>query len=180
MSFGIEEAIKAADRLVFHQVNRHLTDVEISVLRGAWEKLEYDQIAAQNKYATSYISQDAAPKLWKLLGRGLGEKVRKSNFREALKRSWEKHNTVLAHSSVISSKITDIVEDSSKEGFFENHFDGITDRTQVAGDLSRGSMHSQHDRLDSSHQPREHLYRAPARRADVLRGAQSARRTHSD
>ena len=89
MSFGIEEAVKTANQLIFQQFSRHLTDVETVVLRGSWEKLEYDQIAAQNKYATSYISQDAAPKLWKMLSTALGEKVKKSNFKAALKRSWE-------------------------------------------------------------------------------------------
>ncbi len=122
MSFGIEEAIRAADQLIFQQTQRHLTDVEMSVLRGAWEKLEYDQIAAQNKYATSYISQDAAPKLWKLLGNGLGEKVRKSNFKEALKRSWEKHNNALASRSTTTSKITDIAEDTTRESFSKGSF----------------------------------------------------------
>lgn len=50
---------------------------------------EYNQIAAKNQYATSYISQDVAPKLWKMLTDALGEKVKKSNFKEALKRHWE-------------------------------------------------------------------------------------------
>ncbi|MEL7359312.1 MAG: AAA-like domain-containing protein [Cyanobacteria bacterium J06560_6] len=93
MSFGIEEAITTANQLASLQANRNLTDVEISVLKGAWEKLDYDQIAAQNQYATSYISQDAAPKLWKLLSSALGEKVRKSSFREALKRRWEENKS---------------------------------------------------------------------------------------
>lgn len=88
MSFSLEGAIETANHLASSQANRKLTDIEISVLKGAWEKLEYDQIAAQNQYSTSYISQDAAPKLWKLLSSALGEKVRKSNFKEALKRSW--------------------------------------------------------------------------------------------
>lgn len=92
MSFDIEEAIEIANYLASLQASRNLTDVEISVLRGAWEKLEYDQIAVQNQYSTSYISQDAAPKLWKLLSSALGEKVRKSNFKEALKRSWVEHS----------------------------------------------------------------------------------------
>ncbi|MDJ0706816.1 MAG: AAA-like domain-containing protein [Leptolyngbyaceae cyanobacterium MO_188.B28] len=101
MSFGIEEAIQTANQLAYRQANRYLTDVEILVLRGAWDKLEYDQIAAQNEYSTSYISKDAAPKLWKLLSSSLGEKVRKSNFKEALKRSWEESRTVSAGCSEI-------------------------------------------------------------------------------
>ncbi|WP_413172617.1 AAA-like domain-containing protein [Anabaena azotica] len=90
MNFNLDEAIKVANQAVFTKFYRNLTDVEIIVIKGAWERYEYDQIAAKNQYATSYISQDIAPKLWKLLTDALGEKVRKSNFKEALKRHWEK------------------------------------------------------------------------------------------
>ena len=110
MSFGIEEAVKAANQLIVQQTGRHLTDVETAVLRGSWEKLEYDQIAAQNKYATSYISQDAAPKLWKTLSSALGEKVKKSNFKAALKRSWEDRppesdNSLTAQAQTVPTQI---------------------------------------------------------------------------
>ncbi|AFZ23458.1 hypothetical protein Cylst_1155 [Cylindrospermum stagnale PCC 7417] len=90
MAFHLDEAIKIANQAVSAKFYRSLTDVEIIVLKGAWEREEYDQIAAKNQYATSYISQDIAPKLWKLLTEALGEKVKKSNFKEALKRHWEK------------------------------------------------------------------------------------------
>jgi hypothetical protein len=90
MAFNLNEAIKIANQAVLAKFYRSLTDVEIIVLKGAWEREEYDQIAAKNQYTTSYISQDIAPKLWKLLTEALGEKVKKSNFKEALKRRWEK------------------------------------------------------------------------------------------
>jgi AAA-like domain len=89
MIFDLDTAIKIANQAVSDKEKRNLTDVEIIVLKGAWQREEYDNIAAKNQYATSYISQDVAPKLWKLLTEALGEKVKKSNFKEALKRSWE-------------------------------------------------------------------------------------------
>ncbi|MBH8561611.1 AAA-like domain-containing protein [Nostoc sp. CENA67] len=89
MNFNLDEAIRIANQAVFTKESRKLTDVEILVFKGAWHRQEYDQIAAQNQYTTSYISQDVAPKLWKLLTESLGEKVKKSNFKEALKRYWE-------------------------------------------------------------------------------------------
>lgn len=89
MSFDVKQAIQVANQALTDHVQRPLTDVEILVLEGSWNRLEYDQIAAQHQYATSYISQDVAPKLWKILSDALGEKVKKSNFREALKRRWE-------------------------------------------------------------------------------------------
>lgn len=89
MNFDFKDAVSVANQLLFEREKRNLTDVEIIVLEGAWNRLEYDQIAARNQYATSYLSQDVAPKLWKLLSDALGEKVKKSNFKEALKRRWE-------------------------------------------------------------------------------------------
>ncbi|MDJ0595652.1 MAG: AAA-like domain-containing protein [Pleurocapsa sp. MO_226.B13] len=89
MKFNLDEALNTANQVIYQKQNRHLTDVEIIVFKGAWEREDYDTIAAKNQYATSYISQDIAPKLWKNLSEALGEKVKKSNFKESLKRLWE-------------------------------------------------------------------------------------------
>ncbi|NET57451.1 MAG: hypothetical protein F6K47_15195 [Symploca sp. SIO2E6] len=94
MTFNVDEAIKVANQVMLAKIKRNLTDVEIMIIKGAWEREDYDQIAAKNQYATSYISQDIAPKLWKMLTKSLGEKVKKSNFKEALKRVWEKQSTL--------------------------------------------------------------------------------------
>ncbi len=108
MNFNLAIALEIANRAVFSSCNCHLTDVEIIVFKGAWERDDYEEIAAKNQYATSYISQDVAPKLWKVLTDALGEKVKKSNFRQALKRFWEKEyseqelmNT--SHSNILKS-----------------------------------------------------------------------------
>ena len=89
MKFDLDEALKIANQAVYQKINRNLSDVEIIVFKGAWDREDYDAIAAKNQYATSYISQDVAPKLWKFLSESLGEKVKKSNFKEALKRHWQ-------------------------------------------------------------------------------------------
>ncbi|RUT09687.1 hypothetical protein DSM106972_001820 [Dulcicalothrix desertica PCC 7102] len=93
MDFNLNEAIQVANQAVNQKFKRNLTDIEIIILKGAWERQEYDQIAAKHQYATTYISQDVAPKLWKLLSDSLGEKVKKNSFKEALKRRWEKLST---------------------------------------------------------------------------------------
>lgn len=100
MTFDKEEAIKIANWAISVNAGRSLSDIELIVLRGAWDRLEYDQIAAQNQYSTSYVSNDIAPKLWKSLTNVLGEKVRKSNFKAALKRFWEKTNSADTSSSL--------------------------------------------------------------------------------
>ena len=89
MKFDLDKALEIANQAVYHTINRNLTDVEIIVFKGAWAREEYDAIAAKNQYSTSYISQDVAPKLWKILSEALEEKVKKSNFKEALKRRWQ-------------------------------------------------------------------------------------------
>lgn len=97
MHFDLKEAIKIANQAVLAKLGRNLTDVEILVLQGAWNREEYDQVAAKHQYATSYISQDVAPKLWKALTDALGERVRKSNFKEALKRYYEQQSSTETH-----------------------------------------------------------------------------------
>ncbi|MUH01821.1 hypothetical protein F7734_60050 [Scytonema sp. UIC 10036] len=92
MDFNLNEAIETANQVVHSKFNRKLTDLEIVILKGAWQREDYDTIAAKQQYATTYISQDVAPKFWKLLSDALGEKVKKSNFKEALKRYWEKRS----------------------------------------------------------------------------------------
>lgn len=89
MSFDINQAVEAANQAMNSVQGRPLTDVEISILNGAWNRDSYDQIAAQNQYSTSYISQDIAPKLWKFLSDATGEKIKKNSLREPLKRYWE-------------------------------------------------------------------------------------------
>lgn len=107
MSFDLDEAIKIANKAVFAKFSRKLSDIEIIVFKGAWERYDYDQIAARHQYATSYISQDVAPKLWGLLTDALGEKVRKSNFKEALKRSWENH--YISHCYTITTELANTI-----------------------------------------------------------------------
>ena len=87
MDFNLDDALKIANNLIYSQEKRHLTDVETAIIQGAWNKKDYGEIAEENNYTLSYISQDVAPKLWKLLSEVLGERVKKSNFKEALKRT---------------------------------------------------------------------------------------------
>ncbi len=106
MKLDWEKAVHIANQAILLKVNRSLTDIEVIVLKGAWQRQEYDEIAAQHQYATSYISQDVAPKLWKLLSEALGEKVKKSNFKQALERYWEKQ--------IAPEKIAEIGQDFTK------------------------------------------------------------------
>ncbi len=88
MEFNLEEAVRIVNEALSVKVNRSLTDVEVIVLKGAWHRQEYDEIATKHQYATSYISQDVAPKLWKTLSEVFGEKMKKSNFKHVIEQYW--------------------------------------------------------------------------------------------
>ena len=85
-----EQALEVTDAVVFAQVCRHLSDVEIAILRGTWQKQTYEQIAETSGYSISYLTRDIGPKLWKLLSQALGEAISKSNFRAALEQQWSR------------------------------------------------------------------------------------------
>ncbi|WP_041238499.1 AAA-like domain-containing protein [Gloeothece citriformis] len=113
MAFNLEDAIAIANQAVLKKFSRNLTDLEIIIIKGACEREEYDQIAAKHQYATSYISQDVAPKLWKMLTEALGEKVKKSNFKEAIKRHLE---TQFTHQYCLSSFESITVKNLKQKG----------------------------------------------------------------
>lgn len=94
MVFDVGDAIRLTNQAISSHCDRYLSDLEIAILQGVWDKLDYDQIAARTNYATSYISQDLAPNLWKLLSVALGEKVKKGNFKSAIQRYGEKQSLI--------------------------------------------------------------------------------------
>jgi AAA-like domain len=92
---NFEEGLQILDTSVFSKINRHLKDVEIIILKGSWQGLNYDEIASNEGYAAKYLRQDVGFKLWKLLSEALGEEVNKTNFRAAIERSQLKNNNIL-------------------------------------------------------------------------------------
>lgn len=79
-SLSFEIALKVADEAVFSQTSRHLKNIEVAVLQGAWLGQNYDEIADLVGYAPEYIKHDVGPKLWKILSASFGEKVSKTNL----------------------------------------------------------------------------------------------------
>jgi AAA-like domain len=73
--------------MVVHQ--RHLSDVELQVLQGAWRGKTYDAIAAESYLTVKYVSE-VGGRLWQMLSQVLNEEVKKSNFRPALLRYAQK------------------------------------------------------------------------------------------
>ncbi|MFM7407628.1 MAG: AAA-like domain-containing protein [Cuspidothrix sp.] len=92
---NFEEGLQILDTAVFNKLNKHLSDVQIIIIKGSWQGLNYDEIASNEGYTAKYLRQDVGFKLWKLLSEALGEEVNKTNFRAAVERSHLKNNNIL-------------------------------------------------------------------------------------
>jgi hypothetical protein len=81
----IAEALKIADNLVFASRNKHLNDLERSIIEGVCEGKKYSQIAKDNYCEQSHVN-DVAADLWKAISSAVGEQVKKTNFRSTIER----------------------------------------------------------------------------------------------
>ena len=84
-------ARQTAENLIYQQTGKYLSDLEIIILRGAWDDRTYEEISEAKGYTSNYLSRDVGSKLWLNLSRALQEKVSKKNFKAALQREWQKH-----------------------------------------------------------------------------------------
>ncbi|ODH02904.1 hypothetical protein A4S05_21835 [Nostoc sp. KVJ20] len=101
-----EDALNVADELVFLKAGRRLTSVELAILKGAYNRRTYDQIANDTSYSPNYLKFDIAPKLWKLLSDAFGETVGKTTLQAALERQWRKQQSS-GTAKKVTSKVTD-------------------------------------------------------------------------
>lgn len=108
---NFEEALNFVDAIVFTETKKHLKDIEVLILRGAWQGQSYDDIADANGYTPNYLKQDIGPKLWKFLSRvlGKGERLSKKNFKTALERLWRAQQTCQV---VDTDSVTTTVEEA--------------------------------------------------------------------
>jgi hypothetical protein len=90
-----EQTQNLADDAVFKNTGKRLSDIEVEVLRGAWEGKSYDEIASQLVLSVNYINKDVGYRLWKKLSDALGEEVSKKSFRQALQRVWQIQDTAV-------------------------------------------------------------------------------------
>jgi NB-ARC domain len=81
----IIETLKIADSLVFESRNKHLNDLERSIIEGVCDGQKYSQIATNNYCEQSHVN-DVAAYLWKSLSNAVGEQVKKTNFRSTIQR----------------------------------------------------------------------------------------------
>ncbi|WP_169613960.1 hypothetical protein [Nodosilinea sp. P-1105] len=79
-----EQAIAAVNATLKAHCDRSLTDLEIDLLRGAWDNRTYEQIAAASGYSLNYLQRDFGPRFWNRLSEVYGRKVSKVNARAVL------------------------------------------------------------------------------------------------
>jgi hypothetical protein len=102
------QIIDIVDQLVFNQTQKHLDNIQQSVIIGVWEGKSYFAIAKEYHCSESYV-RDSAYKLWKILSQQVGEKISKANFRCTLERLYldsdNSYSIFNDHSPNFSTKI---------------------------------------------------------------------------
>ncbi|MBV6623636.1 MAG: RNA polymerase subunit sigma-24 [Rivularia sp. (in: Bacteria)] len=79
-----QEVLTLVENLIMSRTGKHLSNIEVLVLRGSWQGYKYNQIASEGGYTDEYLKNDIGPKLWKRLSQALGKKVTKNNFKAIL------------------------------------------------------------------------------------------------
>jgi AAA-like domain len=84
----LETLLAFTEQNVYDITGEHLNDLQRLILRESVQdpKKTYEKIAFEYKYSSNYIQQVAAPRLWQLLSKVMGQKVTKSNLRGVLER----------------------------------------------------------------------------------------------
>ena len=90
---SIEEAIEFVDNLVHEKTKKNLKDYQIKIFKGIWKGLTYQQIAEENHFELSTISNDYGYKLLKLLTNIFEEKVTQGNLKPVVEKLFKKQKT---------------------------------------------------------------------------------------
>ncbi|MDY6783805.1 MAG: AAA-like domain-containing protein [Cyanobacteriota bacterium] len=81
----IEEVLELLQSFVYDQTHQHLNPLQIAILRGAWERQSYEQIAEAYCFSSAH-AKTVGSKLWNFLSQVLDTKVNKRNFSVVLER----------------------------------------------------------------------------------------------
>ena len=76
-----EDAFNVIDSAIVSQAGRHLSAPEVTLLKGTWQGMTYEQMADNSQYSLNYLMRDVGPKFWRLLSSALGKEVSKTNIR---------------------------------------------------------------------------------------------------
>jgi hypothetical protein len=84
-----EEALDIVNGVTFKSNGKPLTDTEAIIFKGSWEKYTYEKMGEIYFFPVNSL-REGGRKLWNKLSKDFGEKVSKTNFREAIKRRIDK------------------------------------------------------------------------------------------
>jgi NB-ARC domain len=159
---NFQQLLQFLDALTFSKTQKHLKDIEVSILRGTWEEKKYEEIASELGYTDKYLKQDVGPKLWKLLSTVLSEKISKTNFRSAFERHYLSSYVEKKQKPALDSEyiLKDYVSQFSEVEKNENH--NINDVAD-ANDLDLITNINQHSPISP-----ESLYKSPLPATDIL------------
>ena len=82
---NIKDVLQYADDLIFKKTGENLTPIQEAILTGTYQGKNNFEIAQDFHCSESHIKKEAA-KLWKKLGKELGENVNKYNVRSKLEK----------------------------------------------------------------------------------------------
>ena len=105
-----EAAVAVVNDLVFEKQGRYLSKVEILVMKGVWDGIDYEGIANNSDYSLNYLQRHIAPSLWKTLSEtiGNGKRVGKKRLRCHLEQVTRKYSTLSGYSAQSSSDTSSV------------------------------------------------------------------------
>ncbi len=74
-----QTVLNSIDELIFQQTGKHLSNLQMGILKGVLNKEKYRDIAEQYKCSNGHV-KDEGYELWQLLSEIFGERLNKSNF----------------------------------------------------------------------------------------------------
>jgi AAA ATPase domain len=122
---NVAKALELADKLMFDSSNRHLDDLERSIVEGVYQGKKYKQIANEYSCSESHAT-DVAASLWKALSDALGEKVKKTNFKSIVERHQYRNS-----SSLIQIASVNVCSDITISNQLEDRHSKLTDRSNA-------------------------------------------------
>ncbi|MEM1172511.1 MAG: ATP-binding protein [Cyanobacteria bacterium P01_H01_bin.35] len=81
----IQEVLSFVDELVFTKTGKHLSDLQVAILREVWQGQKYFEIAEENYCSEGYV-RNLASELWQILSNAMAENVNRTNFRSVMER----------------------------------------------------------------------------------------------
>ncbi len=124
----LEIALNFVNRILLDKAQRQLRPPEITIFRGTWEGMTYEQMANSSSYSANYLMRDIAPKFWKLLSNALGENVGKNSLKLTLTKLYDlsqiNENKYFQTQDIKNNQLLSSVSNSRNTSVFTSHFYG--------------------------------------------------------